>query len=299
MREAIKASRIEAWMKPLRLVVPSKGRLKDATLELLEKAGIKPSYLDSRALIVPTNKEDLELVFARPEDIPWIVESGAAEMGITGHDYVVESGRDVAELLDLGYGFSRIVLAVPRDAPIRSPEEIPEGFRIATKFVNIASEYVSKKGLKVRIIKISGSAEVMPGIGAADGIIDVTSTGTTLKLHGLVPIDTILTSSARLISRKELINDPRVESIKLMVEGVIRASKKKLIMMNVPQESLDEVLKLLPAMSGPTVSKVESERPMWEVMAAVDEEEIAEVVLKLKKAGARDILVLNIERLVP
>ncbi|ABU81936.1 ATP phosphoribosyltransferase [Ignicoccus hospitalis] len=283
----------------MRFVIPSKGRLKDATLELLERAGIRPSYLDSRALIVPSNKPNLDLVFARPEDIPWIVESGAAEVGITGHDYVLESGRDVAEILDLNYGRSKLVLAVPRDSGIKRPEELPKGFRIATKFINIATDYFEKKGLDVKIVKVSGSAEVMPGIGAADGIIDVMSTGTTLKLHGLTPIDVILSSSARLIVRKDLLDDPRVETIKLMLESVLRASKKKLVMMNVPDEALDDVLKVLPAMSGPTISKVKSEKPMWEVIAAVDEDEIADIIVKLKNAGAKDILVLNVERLIP
>lgn len=285
--------------RAVRFVIPSKGRLKDATLELLERAGIRPSYLDSRALIVPSNKPNLDLVFARPEDIPWIVESGAAEVGITGHDYVLESGRDVAEILDLNYGRSKLVLAVPRDSGIKRPEELPKGFRIATKFINIATDYFEKKGLDVKIVKVSGSAEVMPGIGAADGIIDVMSTGTTLKLHGLTPIDVILSSSARLIVRKDLLDDPRVETIKLMLESVLRASKKKLVMMNVPDEALDDVLKVLPAMSGPTISKVKSEKPMWEVIAAVDEDEIADIIVKLKNAGAKDILVLNVERLIP
>jgi len=280
-------------------VVPSKGRLKEVTLELLEQAGIKPAYLDSRALIVPSNKPDLDLVFARPEDIPWIVESGAAEMGITGHDYVVESGRDVAELLDLGYGRSKLVLAVPASLNIKDPKELPPGFRIATKFVNITQEYIKNKGVDAKIIKISGSAEIMPGIGAADGIVDITSTGTTLKLHGLVPIDTLLESTARLIARRDVAESRRVEEVKLMIECVLRAKKKKLLMMNVPDSVLKEVLKMLPAMSGPTISKVESDEPMWEVMVAVDEDVLPEVILNVKKAGARDILVLNVERLIP
>ncbi len=282
----------------MRLAVPSKGRLKDATLELLQQAGLGPSYLDSRALIVPSNYEGLELVFARPEDIPWIVESGAAEMGITGHDYVVESGRDVEEVLDLGYGRSRLVLAVPRSSGITRPEELPPGSRIATKFVNIASNYIKEKGLNARIVKISGSAEVMPGIGAADAIIDITSTGTTLKLHGLVPIDTILVSSARLIVRRGL-KSREISEIKLMIESVLKAKRKKLLMMNVPDKVLKDVLSALPAMSGPTISKVESAEPMWEVMVAVDEDDVSKVILEVKKRGARDILVLDIERLIP
>ncbi len=282
----------------MRIAVPSKGRLKDKTMEILEAAGFAPTYADPRALIVPTKYPGVELVFLRPEDIPWIVESGAAQLGITGHDYVVEAGVEVKELLDLGYGNSRLVLAVPGASGISSPENLPDGVRIATKFVNIATKYIKEKGINAKIVKISGSAEIMPGIGAADAIIDISSTGTTLRLHGLVPIETLLTSSARLIANKD-VDDPLIDTVKTMIEGVIKAKKKKLILMNVPDESLDDVIKTLPAMSGPTVSKVEGERPMWEVIVAIDEDQINDVIMKAKSVGARDILVVDIERLIP
>ncbi|UXD21892.1 ATP phosphoribosyltransferase [Ignicoccus pacificus DSM 13166] len=283
----------------MRIAVPSKGRLKERTLELLEAAGFAPTYADPRALIVPTKYSGVELVFIRPEDIPWIVESGAAELGITGHDYVMEAGVDVEELLDLGYGHSRLVLAVPSSSGISRPEDLPEGARIATKFVNLANDYLKRKGIKAKIVKISGSAEIMPGIGAADAIIDISSTGTTLRLHGLVPIDELLKSSARLIANKEALNNPIVNTVTTMIKGVILAKNKKLLLMNVPDESLENVIKELPAMSGPTVSKVEGEKPMWEVIVAVDEDIINDIIMKVKSAGAKDILVVNIERLVP
>ncbi len=283
----------------MRIAVPSKGRLKDVTIELLEEAGLAPVYKDARALIVPSMKEGVEIVYARPEDIPWIVSSGAAALGITGHDYVVESEAEVEELLDLGYGKSRLVLAVPEKSGINKPEELPKGVRIATKFVNTARRYMQEKGIEGKIVKISGSAEIMPGIGAADAIIDISSTGTTLKLHSLKPIDVILESSARLIANKDIANNDEVKEIMLMIDSVIRASRKKLIMMNVPKESLDNVIKVLPAMSGPTISEVKGPEPMMEVIVAVDEDEVPKVIVEAKRAGARDILVLNIERIIP
>ncbi len=283
----------------MKIAVPSKGRLKEKTLELLQAAGFGTIYADPRALIVPTTYECIELVFIRPEDIPWIVESGAAEMGITGHDYVVEAGVNVTEILDLGFGTSKLVLAVPNSSNAKRAEDLPEGTRIATKFVNIARDYVKKKGLKWKIIKISGSAEIMPGLGAADAIIDVSSTGTTLRLHGLRPIDVLLESSARLIVNNEFRNDEKVSLVKTMIEGVLRAKRKKLLLMNVPERYLEDVLSTLPSMSGPTLSKVESEEPMWEVIVAVNEDELNDVIMRVKSAGAKDILVINIERLVP
>ena len=283
----------------MRIAVPSKGRLKEKTLELISSAGFAPTYADPRALIVPTKYKGVELVFVRPEDIPWIVESGAAELGITGHDYVVESGVDVEELLDLGYGSSRLVFAVPSSTGYERPEDLPEGSRVATKFVNISREYMDKRGLKFKIVKISGSAEIMPGIGAADAIIDISSTGTTLRLHGLKAIDVLLESSARLIANKNSLNSETVETVTTMIAGVIKAKNKKLLLMNVPDRSLQEVVRVLPAMSGPTISKVESEEPMWEVIVAINEDEINDVIMKVKAAGARDILVVNVERLIP
>ncbi|ALU12035.1 ATP phosphoribosyltransferase [Ignicoccus islandicus DSM 13165] len=283
----------------MKIAVPSKGRLRDKTLELLEAAGFGTIYADPRALIIPTKYNGIDLVFVRPEDIPWIVESGAAQMGITGHDYVVEAGVEVEEVLDLGYGNSRLVLAVPNNLGIEKAEELPEGTRVATKFVNISKKFINERNLKWKIIKISGSAEIMPGLGAADAIIDISSTGTTLRLHGLKAIEVLLESSARLIVNKEFVNDDKVELVKTMIEGVLKARKKKLLMMNVPERSLKEVLSVLPSMSGPTISKVESTEPMWEVIVAIDESELNDVIMKVKSSGARDILVVNIERLIP
>ncbi len=280
----------------MRIAIPNKGRLQEPVLNILKNAGFQPLYTDPRALILPTKSKDVEIVLIRPEDIPWIVETGATEVGITGHDFVVESGADVVEMLDLGFGKSKLVLAVPKNSGIRSVKDL-DGKRVATKFVNITRKFLQERGVEAKIIKISGAAEIMPGLGAADAIVDVMSTGTTLRLHGLEPIETILESSARLIANKNKINE--AEKVKTMIEGVMRGKEKKLLLMNVPDAFLEEVVKVLPAMGGPMISKIKSDTPMWEVMVAVDESELNEVIMNAKKAGARDILVLNVERLIP
>ncbi len=285
----------------LRIAVPNKGRLRAPALRLLEDSGIGPIYdPGSRSLVTPTNMDDVYIVYVRAEDIPGVVAAGAADLGITGHDLVVESDAKVDELLDLGFGRARLVLAVPEGSGISSISDLRPGMRVATKFVRIAGEFFRGLGLDVEIVRISGAAEVMPMLGAADAIVDVTSTGTTLALHGLKPIHTIMESSARLIggpsraARRELA-DRVVESVR----SVIMAKRRKLLLMNVPDESLSDVLSVLPAMSGPMVAKVQSSSPMWEVMAAVPAEEIPRLIVELRRRGARDLLAIDLERLMP
>ncbi len=285
----------------LRIAVPNKGRLRAPALRLLGESGIDPLYdPGSRSLVTPTNLEDVYIVYVRAEDIPGVVAAGAADLGITGHDLVVESGEEVEELLDLGFGRARVVLAVPEGSGIRSVEELPRGVRVATKFVRLTESFFRGIGMDVEVVKISGAAEVMPILGAADAIVDVMSTGATLALHGLKPIHTILETSARLIGgpsrgAKRDVADKVVESIR----SVITAKGRKLLLMNVPEESLRAVLSVLPAMSGPMVARIQSEVPMWEVMAAVPAEDVPSLVVELRRRGARDIVALNIERLMP
>ncbi len=172
-------------MKFLKIAIPNKGRLQGPALQFLNSVGIKSMANDDRALMVPTSWEGVQLVTIRTEDIPNVVETGAVDLGITGLDYVMESGADVEELVKLDFGKSKLVLAVPSSWEIKDPMEMPKNIRIATKYFNVARSYLERKGITARLVKISGAAEIMPSLGACDAIIDVTSTGTTLKLHGL------------------------------------------------------------------------------------------------------------------
>lgn len=270
-------------------------------MQFLQSVGIKPLASDDRALIIPTSWEGVQLVMVRTEDIPNIVESGAAELGITGHDYVIESGADVEELIALDFGKSKIVLAIPQSWKENSVEELKgRELRIATKYYNIAKEYVTKKELNSRIIKISGAAEVMPSLGAADAIIDVMSTGTTLKLHGLKPIDVVMDSYAVVIGNRNWIKSEEADKINLvltMMKGAIAAKGKKMIFMNVPDSKLDEVISSLPAMLAPAITRL-SRSDIWEVITVADEDILPEVIAKVKAAGARDIVVIDIEKVV-
>lgn len=270
-------------------------------MSLLNYVGIKPQSMDDRALVLPTSWRSLSLIRIRPEDIPSVVESNSAIMGITGLDYVVENGASVNVVERLGFGRGRIVIAVPSGSGISSIDEIKDGFRLATKYVNITSAYFSKLGRRVRIVRISGSAEVMPLLNVADGIVDVMSTGTTLRLHGLKPIGVIMESEAVLVTPRELNGDERefVDKFLILMRGALASNGRKLILMNVPEEDLAAVLKVLPAMEGPTVADVASGKPMKEVISVVPEESIPDLLPLLKRAGAKDILVLSIEKVIP
>ena len=287
----------------MRIAIPNKGRLQQPSIDLIQAAGIKPLSIDERALVIPTNWKDVEIIMVRPEDIPYIVENGGALLGITGHDYVVESGANVEEALHLDFGKAKLVFAVPQSMNINSVDELAKRgneIRIATKYFNIASRYIKEKNLKAKIIRINGAAEVMPYLGVADAIIDVMSSGTTLRLHGLKPIDVILETQAVVIARKGFEKDEEYNKAKLVItllRSVIEGRNKKMLFMNVPNENLDRVLKVLPAMLAPAVTKL-SRSDAWEVITVVNEDSLPEVVSKALEAGARDIVVVDIEKVI-
>jgi ATP phosphoribosyltransferase len=281
------------------LALPNKGRLHKPALDILTEAGIR--VLDKGKLYGRTNDSELDVIFARAADIPRLVGLGAADLGITGHDYVVEANVDVEDLLDLKFGRASLVLAVKENSGIETIRDLKPGLKVATKYVNIASRFFNSLSLKVEIIPITGAAEIMPHLNVADAIVDVSSTGTTLKIHGLKPIEVLLESSSRLIANRDSLkvkNDKIIE-VKLALESVLKAKGKKLLMMNVPDRFLNKVLAVLPAMAGPTVAEVRAEEKMWEVYTVIDEDEVYKVINLAKKAGARDLLVMPIERVIP
>lgn len=286
-------------MEQVTLAVPNKGRLHEPTLEILAKAGF--TILDKGRLYGRTSDPELNVIFARAADIPKLVEADAADMGITGYDYVVEAQVDVEELLDLGFGRAELVLAVLDESGVGSVKDLRSGLRVATKYVNTTLSFFKSLGLEVEVVRIAGAAEVMPHLGVADAIVDISSTGTTLKTHGLKPIEVILQSSARLIVNKRSMRERRdkIMEFKLALESVLRGRGRKLLMMNVPDRFLNNVLAILPAMTGPTVAEVRAKEKTWEVYTVVDESDVYKVVNLAKKAGARDLLVVPIERVVP
>ena len=279
----------------LRIAIPNKGRMKEPSLELLKSAGIKPISYEEKSLFVKTNKENVDIIFVRVEDIPQFVEDGVADLGMVGQDVVAEKGIKVKELAKLGFGYCSLVLAAKED-DYKSANAIPDGARIATKFTKTAKEYFRKLGKKVEIVELSGAVEIAPVIGLADAIVDLTSTGSTLKTHNLEVLETLLESQFVLVG-KPGVGGQLVEDIVLGIESVVSADKKKYLMANMPEGKLSELEKTSKGAFSPTVTKLD--KAGWiSVQMVVDEKDTFDLIKKIKEIGGRDILVMDIERLV-
>ncbi|MBR2666290.1 MULTISPECIES: ATP phosphoribosyltransferase [Methanobrevibacter] len=284
----------------IKIAIPSKGRISEPSINILEKAGLGLIDKNNRKLISKTFNDDIEVMFARASDIPEFVNDGVADMGITGVDLIQESESDVEELLDLRFGQTKLVLAAPEDSDINCVEDITNDMKVATEFPVLTKKYLNEKGLDLKIVKLSGSTEAAPFIGIADLITDLTSTGTTLKMNHLEIIDTILESTIKLIANHKSLEEKRelIESVSTSIKGVLDADRKKLIMMNVYSDDLDKVKDVMPSMGGLTISEVLSDKKTVAVQAVIDEKEVFELVNDLRNAGAHDILVVPIERII-
>ena len=284
----------------IRIAVPSKGRISEPAVKLLAKAGIGIKDTANRRLFSETYDEEISVMFTRAADIPEFVADGAADIGMTGLDLIEENGVDVKILEDLDFGSANLVLAVPEESKIENTADIVDGAVVATEFPNLTAKYLKNKGINAKIVELSGSTEIAPFIGVADIITDITSTGTTLKMNHLKIIDTILKSSIKLIANKNSyeVKTEKIEAIRTGIKGVLDAEGKKLVMMNVEKMFLDDVKLAMPGLTGPTVSNVLSNNDIVAVHAVVDEKEVFNLVNHLKKIGARDILVVPIERII-
>lgn len=283
----------------LKIAVPSKGRISDPSISILEKAGLGLKDNANRKLISATFNKDIDVMFARASDIPKFVEDEIVDMGITGVDLINESEANVKELVDLSFGQTKLVLASPEDSTINSIDDLTSDMVVATEFPTLTKKYLEEHGLTSKIITLSGSTEIAPLIGIADLITDLTSTG-TLKMNHLKIVDVILESTIKLITNDNSFENKKelVEAVSTSIKGVIEAERKKLVMMNVKKENLDKVKKVMPAMTGPTISEVLSKEETVAVQAVIDEDVVFELVNDLRNAGAKDILVVPIERII-
>jgi ATP phosphoribosyltransferase len=286
----------------LRIAFPNKGRLSEDALDLFRRAGLPAQFRAERALMAGLG-EDFQALFVRAQDVPEFVADGAADLGITGSDLVWESGRDVRELLDLGFGKCRLVVAVKDEAPAASASDLPAGTRIATSFPRIAQEFFREAGVPITVVPVSGACEITPHIGVADGIVDLVSTGSTLRVNGLRELATIVHSSARLVGNVARLADPgaaaKVGELVTALESVLRAQKKRYLMANVPRARLDEVREVIPGISGPTIVEVLDGGTWVAAHAVVDADQVYQTINRLKGLGAEGILVTGIERLMP
>jgi len=281
----------------MRIAVPNKGRLHEPSEELLERAGLHLVDGADRQLHADTVDPDVTVLYARAADIPEYVADGAADVGITGLDQVRESDADdLVELRDLDFGRCRLVLAAPEDSHVETVYDF-EGGRIATEFPTITRRYFDRVDVDVDVTEVSGATELTPHVDIADGIVDITSTGTTLRMNRLAVVDEVLESSVRLFAREDAADDEKVRQVDTALGSVLAAENKRYLMMNAPEDALDDVKDVLPGMGGPTVMDIAGSDQLA-VHAVVEERAVFETISSLKDVGASDILVTEIERLV-
>jgi len=283
----------------LKLAVQRSGRLTDHSLDLLRHIGLEfESYgqrLFSRARNFP-----LSILYARDDDIPDYVGQNTVDLGIVGRNLVHEQGIDVEELLALRYGYCSLVVAVPNDSGIESPDGLLNA-KIATSYPESARRFFRSIGGDPEIITISGSVEVAPALGLADAIVELTATGSSLQLNDLRPIHTILESEAVLIANPKSMRDPtrreNIDRIVMRMRAVDAARRFKYVMMNAPEASLAEIRSILPGLKAPTVVKLDE--PGWvAVHAAIEEDLFWEKIEQLRDAGASEILVSALDKLM-
>lgn len=289
----------EELLSVVRMAIPNKGRISEPIRELIEKSGLGIIENGDRTLIARTRDPHVQILYARPIDIPEYVASGVADLGITGHDMVVERSSDISELLNLGFGKATVVLAVPEESELYTITDL-DGKRVSTEFPAITRKYFKKAGIRPIIIPVGGACEATPHLGISDAIVDLSSSGTTLRQNRLRVIDSVLETSTYLIANKAacVTKKEKIDEVHLALESVINARGKCYLMMNVDRGSLDQIREIIPGMSGPTVMEVASRPEMVAVHVVVDVEKIYQLINRVKQAGARDILVMSIERLI-
>jgi ATP phosphoribosyltransferase len=280
----------------MRIAVPNKGRLHEPTVDLLERAGLHLIDGADRKLYADTVDPDVTVLFARASDIPEYIADGAADLGITGYDQVRESPVDLEDLLDLEYGACRIVLAAPEESALSTVSDF-EGGTVATEFPRITREFFEDAGVDVDVTEVSGATELTPHVDMADGIVDITSTGTTLRMNRLEVVEEVLSSSVRLFASPDVIDNEKVEHVSTALESVLAADNQRYLMLNAPKDNLDKVKSVIPGMGGPTVMDIAGTDQVA-VHAVVEDSEVFETITDLKSVGATDILVTEIERLV-
>ena len=281
----------------LRIAIQSKGRLCEDCMDLLKEAGIKLSNA-KRTLLIPSSNFPVEVLYLRDDDIPECVANGVADVGIVGLNEFSEREKDAKIVKELGFSKCRLSLAIP--ALIDYPGvEWFNGKTIATSYPNILRRFLESKGVKASIHVITGSVEISPNIGLGDGIFDIVSSGSTLVSNRLKEVEVVVESQAVLIANNNLDAEKQeiLEELLFRFDAVRSAEDKKYVMMNVPDESLEAVISMLPGVKAPTVIKLATDG--WHaVHTVISEKAYWQLVGKLKAAGAEGILALNIEKMV-
>ena len=281
----------------LRIAVQSKGRLFDDTMNLLSEADIKVSA-SKRTLLVQSTNFPIEVLYLRDDDIPQSVASGVADIGIVGENEFVERGEN-AQIIDrLGFSKCRLSLAIPKKIDYTGLKWF-DGKKIATSYPNILRNFMKKNGINADIHVITGSVEISPGIGLADGIFDIVSSGSTLISNNLAEVEVVMKSEALLIGNWNM-DEQKHQILNEMLfrfEAVRSAQDKKYVMMNAPKDKIDAITEVLPGIKSPTIIPLADEN--WcSIHTVLDEKRFWEIIGKLKELGAQGILVTPIEKML-
>lgn len=281
----------------LRIAVQSKGRLFEDTMGLLSEADIKISS-SKRTLLVQSTNFPIEVLYLRDDDIPQSVADGVADLGIVGENEYLEKGADADIVSRLGFSKCRLSLAIPKEIDYAGLSWF-NGKRIATSYPNILSDFLKKNGISADIHVITGSVEISPGIGLADGIFDIVSSGSTLVSNNLREVEVVMQSEALLIANKLLDSNKKkiLDDMLFRFEAVRSAYDKKYVMMNVPRQQLDKIVEVLPGIKSPTVIPL-ADNEWCSIHTVLDEKRFWEIIGKLKELGAQGILVTPIEKMI-
>lgn len=284
-------------MEKIKIAIQKSGRLSEKSLNLLTECGIKLSNGD-RKLKTEARNFPMEILFLRDDDIPQYVEQGVADIGILGENEVWEKEKDVAIVEKLGFGNCRLSLAIPKEEQYTGLDYF-HGKRIATSYPKILDNYFRKKGIEVKIEELGGSVEIATGIGLADGIFDIVSTGSTLIMNGLKEAETIVRSEAVLISNKNLTpaTSALLEQLLFRIKAYKEGQGKKYVLLNAPNAVLPDIVRLLPGMRSPSILPLADEG--WSsVHSVIRDDDFWEVIDELKRTGAEGILVIPIEKMI-
>lgn len=284
-------------MSKLKIAIQKSGRLSEKSLQLLEECGIKISNGD-RKLKAEAKNFPVEILFLRDDDIPQYVEQGVADIGILGENEVWEKNKEVNEIEKLGFASCKLSLAIPKDEQYNGFDFF-ENKKIATSYPRIISEFFKKKNINVKIEEIGGSVEIATGIGLADAIFDIVSTGSTLLMNGLKEVEVVAKSEAVLICNKSLSTDKKtiLEKLLFRIKAVRSARENKYILLNAPNNAIEQIVQILPGMKSPTILPL-AEKGWSSLHSVVKEDEFWEIIDQLKELGAQGILVVPIEKMV-
>lgn len=284
-------------MEKIKIAIQKSGRLSESSLKLLKEAGINLNF-GKASLKAESTNFPAEILFLRDDDIPQYVQDGVAHVGIIGENVLVEKKKDVKLVKRLGFSKCRLSLAVPRNLSYEGAAYFNHK-KIATSYPNLLQKYLDEKNITAEIHEISGSVEIAPGIGLAEGVCDIVSTGSTLLSNGLKEVETIFKSEAVMIANRSLSGDQQdlIEKLLFRISAVNKAKDTKYVLLNAPNENIEKISAILPGMKSPTVMPLAKEG--WSsIHSVVEEKAFWEIIDRLKEEGAEGILVIPIEKMV-